>query len=271
MKKWHWNLLIVVFCFLSSMSFLNAQSLAELEITTTFENQSLPTILEQLESDYQLLFYFKQEELPEKNYSLSFEQEPLEKVLQNLLGETSLGYLFYRDYAIIIAPGRILDEVYTIDYYKALQESIVNEADSSSIQQVKIVGQIDQLDPSGKATIIGQITDGQSGEPIIGATLFLKELNSGTATDENGNFELEVPSGKQELSVQYVGYTELIQVLSVRSNGRLELQLEKAAINLDEVIVEAQAPDANVENVQIGVTHLDVKAIKKLPAFFRRS
>lgn len=249
------------------MSFAEAQALAGLEVTAAFEDQPLPAILERLESDYQLLFYFRQEELPEKRYSLSFEKEPLESVLQSLLKDTPLGHLFYRDYAILIAPARILDEAYTASYYSTLQESLAYETDTSSVQQVEVVGQAGQLSASGKATVAGQVRDGESGEPVIGAALFFRGLNTGTASDENGNFELEVPGGRQQLSVQYVGYQELIQVLEVRSSGRIDLKLQKMAIDLDEVVVEAQAPDANVKNVQAGATYLDIKAIRKLPAF----
>ena len=267
MKRWHGSLLLAVLFLCSPVSFVKAQSLAELEVTATFDHQHLPAILEKLESDYQLLFYFRQEELPEKKYSLSFEKEPLEKVLQSLLQDTPLGYLFYRDYAVVIAPAQILDEAYTANYYRILQESIVAETDTSSVQQWVVVGQAGQLSPSGKATITGQVRDGQSGEPVIGASLFFRELHTGTASDENGNFALEAPIGKHELSVQYVGYQELIQALQVFSSGRVDLKLQKMAINLDEVIVEAQAPDAKVKDVQVGVTRLDIKAIRKLPAF----
>lgn len=267
MKKWRKRLGIVAF-FLGSIVFVStAQSLTDLEISATFDNQPLSAIFEQLELDYQLLFYFKPEELPEKKYSLTFDNEALERTLLRLLQDTDLGFSYYRDYVVIIAPNRVLDESYSANYYNALRQSLANESDTSATRQVIVVGQIDQLSPSGKATITGQILDDQTEEPIIGATLFFRELNMGTASDENGNFELEVLSGKQELSVQYVGYQESTQLLDIRSSGRLDLKLQKAAIDLDAVIVEAQAPDANVENVQIGVVHLDVKAIKKLPAF----
>lgn len=265
MKRWHGCLLLLFFC--SPLSMLEAQSLSELKVTATFQDQSLPTIFEQLENDYQLRFYFKKAELPEKRYSLSVEEQSLSSVLQNLLRGSALGYLYYRGYAVIIGPQRILDEVYTANYYQALQKSIANEADTTTKETVRVIGQIDQLRPSGKATITGQVVDEQTEEPIIGATLFFTELNSGTASDASGNFELEAPVGKQSLVVQYVGYQELVQTLDVRSDGRLDIKLQKSAIDLEEVIVEAQAPDANVANVQVGVTTLDVKGIKKLPAF----
>lgn len=267
MKKWSIGSLCTLLIFIIPHSSLNAQSVSKLEVTATFEGLHLVQILEQLESEYQLLFYFKPEELPEKTYRLSFEKKSLAQVLQSLLEDTNLGFIFYRDYVTVIAPTKVLEEVYTANFYEALQESRVNDLDTSLAQQIITVGEIEQLDPSGKAVIKGQVQDDQTGEPIIGATLFFKEINVGTASDENGQFELEVKSGKQELTVQYVGYEELNQVLDIRSNGQLDLKLQKAAIDLDAVIVEAQAPDANVENVQIGVVQLDVKAIKKLPSF----
>lgn len=43
--------------------------------------------------------------------------------------------------------------------------------------------------------------------------------------------------------------------------------MESEAVILQEVVVGARAKDANVEQVQIGVTQLDLKSINKIPAF----
>lgn len=267
MKIRRGSLLLAVLFFSGPLSFTNAQPLAELEITATIDDQPLAAVLELLEAGYPLLFYFRQDELPQKKYSLSFEKEPLQKVLRRLLQGTSLGHLIYRNYVVVIAPAQMLEEAYTADYYEALLVSIAEDTDTLSGRQIQVVGKVGQLAASGKATITGEVRDDQTGEPIIGAALFFPELNTGTVSDENGNFEIEVPGGELELSVQYVGYRERFLVLRVLSSGRVGLELQKAAIDLDEVIVEAEAPDANVRNVQAGVTHLDVKAVEKLPAF----
>ena len=267
MKKWLVSLLFATLCCLVSINFGYGQSLLNTKITNTFSDQDLSSILEQLEADYNLLFYFKPDELPQNTYNLSFAEEPLENVLTQLLENSTLGYLVYRDYTIIIAPATTLGEVYTANYYNALKNSITTATDTTAENKTIIIGQTSKLSPSGKAKIKGQVLDEQTAEPIIGATLFLPSLNSGTASDIDGFFELEMPPGNYTLTVQYVGYQEQQQTISVKSDGQIELRLEKTAINLNEVIVEAQAPDDNVENAQISVTRLDVKEIKKLPAF----
>ena len=58
-------------------------------------------------------------------------------------------------------------------------------------------------------TIRGTVTDGVTGFPLIGANVIL--LNSdplvGTITDVNGDFELpDIPLGRQNLDISYVGY-----------------------------------------------------------------
>ncbi|MDR2805401.1 MAG: carboxypeptidase-like regulatory domain-containing protein, partial [Dysgonamonadaceae bacterium] len=53
-------------------------------------------------------------------------------------------------------------------------------------------------------TVKGNVTDSQ-GEPVIGASIGVVGMSSiGTATDLDGNFTLNVPSGSK-LSVSYLG------------------------------------------------------------------
>ncbi len=46
----------------------------------------------------------------------------------------------------------------------------------------------------------------------------------------------------------------------------MALKLRKSAIDLEEVVVEAEAPDANIDRLEIGVEQIDMQQIKKLPA-----
>ena len=185
-----------------------------------------------------------------------------------MLKETSLGYLVYRDYAVIIAPQNVIDENFSSNYYQALDENLNNDDTRSEKSRKIIIGSVNQMNPSGRATVRGQIKDAQSEEPIIGATIYFAELNTGSATDFDGNYEAEIPVGEYEVTVQYIGYEDVRKNVEIYSDGEMSFDMPKAAINLEEVIVRAQAADANVENSQIGVTRLDVKEIKKLPALF---
>ena len=46
-----------------------------------------------------------------------------------------------------------------------------------------------------KFTINGYIKDIANGEAMIGATVYIQELNSGTATNEYGFYSITVPQG----------------------------------------------------------------------------
>lgn len=59
-------------------------------------------------------------------------------------------------------------------------------------------------------TISGTVVDTESGEPLIGATVFDREDQSrGTITDFDGNFTLEISDDAQVLVVRYVGFESL--------------------------------------------------------------
>ncbi len=238
------------------------------QITTTFNKAPIASVLGQLEKELDLKFYYQPDELPKRTISQTYQKTPLSEVLTDLFRETSLGYMFYRDYAIIVAPQGIINESFSANYYQALDENLNDEENLSAKKRKIIIGDVSQMNPSGKAKITGVIKDAQTEEPIIGATVFFAEINSGSATDFDGNFEADVPVGEYEVTVQYIGYEDVRKKIEIYSDGELSFDMFKAAINLEEVVVRAQAADANVENVQIGVTRLEVKDIKKLPALF---
>lgn len=246
---------------------LEAQSLAAIKISARIERQPLERILTSIEQSRPVRFYFKAEELPKTPYTLSFQEATLEEVLNKLLEETALGHFIYRDYAVIIAPRDVVNEVYSANYYQALEESLAAEEDEPKKRGPTVIGDIRKLKPSGRAKVSGLVLNAEDREPVIGATVLVTDLNKGTATDAEGKFELEVPTGTHQLLLQYVGNADLREEIQVFSDGQITLRMESAAVNLDEVIVGAQAPDANVQNVQIGVTRLDVKSISKLPSF----
>lgn len=72
------------------------------------------------------------------------------------------------------------------------------------------------------------------GEPVIGATVMVKDLLTGTATDIDGNFTLEAPSNAT-LVISYIGY----ETVEVAINGRNSITVELTAdtFTLDDIVV----------------------------------
>lgn len=250
-----------------SSALLPAQSLEDLKITATFQSTPLVEVFQAIQENNPVAFYFRSNDLPATPVSATFEDTPIASVMNELLLPTGLEYLIYRDYGIVIFPGNYLNANYSADFYEALDQQLSAGEEARNRGPDRSIGSLESLQPSGRARIRGQIIDDQTEEPIIGATVYFTDIETGTATDVDGNFQLEIPSGRHNLSIEYVGYQEIIELVAVLGDGELNVRLEKEAVNLEEVLVKAEALDVNVESAQIGVEQLDVKSINKLPSF----
>ncbi|MEM9260614.1 MAG: carboxypeptidase-like regulatory domain-containing protein, partial [Bacteroidota bacterium] len=82
--------------------------------------------------------------------------------------------------------------------------------------------------------ITGTVTDGDSGETLIGVNVIVKGTTSGTTTDLDGNFALTA-SASDVLIFSYTGYTT--QEIAVGGQSTINLVLAPDAETLDEVVV----------------------------------
>jgi TonB-dependent starch-binding outer membrane protein SusC len=83
-------------------------------------------------------------------------------------------------------------------------------------------------------TLTGKITDKATGEGLIGANILIVGTGSGTITDFDGSYTLEVPAGSTEIEFSYTGYTT--QRITLGSETTLDIQLAAGQL-LDEVVV----------------------------------
>ncbi|PHN05710.1 SusC/RagA family TonB-linked outer membrane protein [Flavilitoribacter nigricans] len=84
--------------------------------------------------------------------------------------------------------------------------------------------------------ISGTITDGSTGEPLIGANILVRGSSSGTVTDFDGSFELNIPDdGSTVLDISYTGYKPM--EIAVGSQSVLTLSLDPDFAALEEVVV----------------------------------
>lgn len=93
------------------------------------------------------------------------------------------------------------------------------EANAGVMQQIK--------------TISGVVADA-SGEPVIGANVSVKGTTTGTITDADGKFSLNVPANAV-LVVSYIGY--MSQELRVGSSATFNIILKEDSKSLEEVVV----------------------------------
>lgn len=115
-------------------------------------------------------------------------------------------------------------------------------------------------------TISGYVSDLESDESLIGVSVLLPELNTGTITNEYGFFSLTLPAGVYTVQIRYLGFETLTRELSLNEDVNENFELTPQAEILDEVIVEENIELLNVRNPQMSVNKLAINTIKKIPA-----
>jgi hypothetical protein len=87
-------------------------------------------------------------------------------------------------------------------------------------------------------TITGRIVDAQK-NPLTFVNITVKKSNTGTISDDNGEFRLSIFKKKARIAVSFLGFKS--QTLKVNSNTKfLEIILEEDASELDEIIIIAK-------------------------------
>lgn len=117
-----------------------------------------------------------------------------------------------------------------------------------------------------KATLSGTLKDSKSGEVLIGSTLFVKELKTGTASNIYGFYSLTLPVGKYGVTYSYTGYQAKDTIVMLDKNLEINLELAPTSQQLQEVQVSAEKTDGNIASSGMSSTLLKMETIKKIPA-----
>lgn len=80
----------------------------------------------------------------------------------------------------------------------------------------------------------GTVTDIGSGKPIEGALILIKGTSIGTMSDQDGKYNLEIPGGKNSLTVSAIGYELKDEPLANNRTINIELNKGYCVINLNE-------------------------------------
>lgn len=114
--------------------------------------------------------------------------------------------------------------------------------------------------------ISGTIEDIETGETLLGATIYSKTTGQGATTNEYGFFSLKLKEGEHDIAVSYVGYQEYTQQIKLSKNEKLKIQLNIDNA-LDEVIITSNKnTKSQTKQVITGSINLKSKDIKQIPA-----
>jgi TonB-linked SusC/RagA family outer membrane protein len=111
-------------------------------------------------------------------------------------------------------------------------------------------------------TISGTVTD-PKGETLIGTSILVKGTSTGTVTDFDGTYSIDVPAGATTLVFSYTGYTTIEVALG--ASNTLDVTMEESAEQLAEVVVTSLGIKKEKRALGYGVTTVTEELIANRP------
>lgn len=210
-----------------------AQNLKDVKITINAKGVTLEQAFQILEKNTNFKFLYTSKEIPVGAVTdINADEESLYEILESLA----------RNYGLI---------------FNRINEQIVVKKSDTPVENPIILIE--------NGSIKGKITDSQSKDPLIGASVQLKGTSLGAFTDGNGNYEIHnVKPGKYLVVVSYVGYSSSSQEVEVVSNKTISVNIElgQSVVNLDEVTVTSSISERSVRESANPVATISAKEME---------
>jgi TonB-dependent starch-binding outer membrane protein SusC len=111
--------------------------------------------------------------------------------------------------------------------------------------------------------VTGRVTENGTGSALPGVNIVVKGTSTGIATDADGAFSLNVPTGKDILVFSAIGY--VTQDISIGNRTAINLAMTADTRSLDEVVVTGYTSQSK-RDITGAVTSVDAKKLLAVPA-----
>lgn len=116
-------------------------------------------------------------------------------------------------------------------------------------------------------TISGTISDSDNGETLIGATVAVPSMATGTSSNAYGFYSISVPKGdSMQLEFSYIGFQSFYKTIATNEDQKIDVELG-SGLNLEEVVVKANSFEEQLNSTQMSVEAITTREAKLLPAF----
>jgi hypothetical protein len=231
-----------------------AQERIERKSVLIDKDQPLVEFLNSMEYQSQIRFFYREEWLDPFTVKSTLNGMTLKQALLTVLEGTEIDVIFLNDYSVIFFknPQREME-----------RDAIVESALSKKVKVDRI--EIGSIKTASQREVIlkGVVKDKEDQTPVVGATVYVNELNVGTQTDAKGHYQFTLPVGEYILNFRFLNYEEQMLVVSIFQNGEVNIELEEAPITLEEVIIT----DLSIVENRVGQTSIKMVDISRSPSF----
>ncbi len=252
-------------------------------ISLSFDRISTKEVLNQLEEASGMRFYYLEDWFEDKLHSGNYLDQALETILEDLFGNSTINFFVLDKNSVILSRNNVIYEKISEAFY--VKDTVLNDprpqeiiasrtsrpqfyttrprSEDQSIVDVKI-GKETKTQKNAEFSLLGRVFDEKSGEAVPQAALVIADLNTGTSTDNSGNYGLKLAPGSHLLEVSALGFEKKRFRVIMYNDGVLNITLLESVEQLDEVVLSGEA-NRNVEEPLLGVTQIKVEEIKTIP------
>jgi len=277
-KTWGKKIILLIFV----LNVLTSQLVGQnntIVIAKEYDKLSWNIFVKKIEAHFPVRFYYDPILIPEIKILIDSAPIALIDVLQKnfngydiFVSMDGFGNIFLtKDYKLTtelpsdffeIADPKIMEE----DSLEILKEPDKNylKTNKGFVAQSRVVGSKKMGVNKSYAQISGAVLNMKDSLPIIGATIYVEDIESGAVTNELGKYTFKLRNGKYTMIVRSVGFEETKYKVEVLSDGQLDFHLPSAVFLIDEVEIHAQTQH-NVRGIQMGFEKFTMKDIKEIP------
>ena len=196
-------LLLFVFCFLVAALHAKSPVYGQAKtFTVSLKNVTLKEVISYVEKNSQYVFFFKPEVINQSTQiSVSLKNATVKQLLDKVSEQANIVYEM-KERQIVLKEKKVSEQ--SVSQKKRLLQGLVKD---------------------------------EQGNPIIGASIQLKNTGTGVITDLDGLFQIQVTDKNSVIVISYIGY--VTQEISVGDRSSITVQLKEDTKSLEEVVVTA--------------------------------
>lgn len=254
------------------------QTPADQPISGDFSNLKFSEFVLRVEAQTPYRFFYLPADGDSIRVDVKVEKQPLRVVLTQLFENTPFVFAIDRYQRVFITTSRPIRTELPIGFFQRGGPDAPSTNDSTltaymSSTQAKRpepeaktyeIGKRTTPIRPGRATIAGFVRNAASGEPIVGAAVYVENPRIGTATDQFGYYSITLPRGRHELKLRSIGMKDTRRRVILYSDDTFNVEMDDDVIALKEVVIEAEK-DKNVSGLQMGQERVDIRSVRQVP------
>jgi hypothetical protein len=248
-----------------------AQTKPEKLINGQFNDIRFREFVRLIEAQTDYYFYYDASKLDNLQLYMQVKDQPLRAVLAQVFKDTEYTFAIDDQHRVFITKGVAIitqlpsdSPTQEVATYTAPDNDEQEKLLSTAENKLHEIGPRRVRIPPGNSTVSGYVRNAVTGEPVIGAAVYLQSPQIGVTTDVFGYYSLTIPRGRQRLLVKSVGMRESYRQIMLYSDGKLDIELLESVTALKEVAIKA-GQDANVAETSMGQVKLSIKTLKQIP------